>query len=535
MSKDLYKKLEDFLIKASDYFDDDDSYQDDSFIENEPQFNEEDLGEGFREFDADDEESDGDKWLQENDPTYEKDNYEEYGEDEDEDAHRADAEEYGATFEDPEQLMDQDGDLDIEEDEQPAQTATAKESPIASPKLPDPQQEQTEEPQAQVKGGRFRQPTKEEIISLRGYTRPWAERARDLARLQADPSKNPVLHHYGNLIEARNNAFADRKSAYADFTSSPEYQNADPITQMEMDDKFEADWKTNNPDHLNSAFQSYGDAHSKSKAGYDKFNAEKDAKIRHVLSGGAQSEDAVSLEEALQHAGGMKTDEGTTGTVIQDKASAFANNNQDFIQEYAKNYEQKAKKVGNIDDMQDYNEDSKRDFDRILGPQAGKDPKVEAFFSHYYPLIGMNAHRVMNKLGLDKQSGEVDMSMLHEAGMHGMMQAINDYDHDHHSGASFSTHASNKMRGLMQSALKAQDQIPYEIRQAQKRFTQNKMAQPKVEEQAPQPTQPKITAAEILSSSKHPRAAQMHDSMKRLMVHRNNQGGNTPPTGGSDV
>jgi len=83
----------------------------------------------------------------------------------------------------------------------------------------------------------------------------------------------------------------------------------------------------------------------------------------------------------------------------------------------------------------------------------------------------MNAHKVLNKLGLDHKKGDIDLGMLHEAGMHGLMQSINDYDHDHPSKASFATHAGNKIRGLQQTALRDQDSIPHEIRQKLKRFS----------------------------------------------------------------
>jgi hypothetical protein len=65
--------------------------------------------------------------------------------------------------------------------------------------------------------------------------------------------------------------------------------------------------------------------------------------------------------------------------------------------------------------------------------------------------------------------------------MHGLFQAVNDYDHDHPSKASFSTHASNKIRGLMQTALRNQDVVSQKLRTGAKRFA----AQPKAE-QAPQ-------------------------------------------------
>ena len=88
----------------------------------------------------------------------------------------------------------------------------------------------------------------------------------------------------------------------------------------------------------------------------------------------------------------------------------------------------------------------------------------------------MQAQKVLNKLGLESKGGQVDLGMLHEAGMHGLMQSINDYDHDHPSKAGFTTHASNKIRGLQQTAMRSQDQIPQELRTGAKKFNQTQAA-----------------------------------------------------------
>jgi hypothetical protein len=459
-------------------------------IEDDYEGEEGELGEGFREFDPDEEESSGEDWLRENDPEYGKgEGYEEYADDENEEDHQRG-------------IAEDTGDLEEgQESMQPAMPAASAKRQQGSGSQGAPQASITEEDSPQEisgKRGRFRQPSKEELMSLRAYTRPWEQRARETARLQADPTKNPVLAHQGNIIEARNKAHAERKSAYQQLVSSDEYKNADPITQMEMDDKFESDWRSKNPEHLMSAMESHGAAHKEGKKGMELHAAAKDAKIRNILSGGTQSPEAVSVEEGLQHAGGVRGEEGTEGSIKSDPASSFAMGNQDFIKQYAKDYETKGKKPLNIDEMMDYNEGSKRDISRILGPAQSKDPKFEEFFSHYYPLIGMNAHRTIKKLGLDPKHPDIDMSMLHEAGMHGLIQAMNDYSHENPSKASFATHAANKIRGLQMTAMRNQDAIPAEVRQAQKKFA----------------SQGKIK--KLLSETKHPKIADINDRIKRV-------------------
>lgn len=438
----------------------------------------------LREFDPDEEDSAGSDWLKENDPDI-KGEYDEYGDDEDEDAHQRSISE----------------DLGTESGAEEVGT----EEEAGSPGQPQAKPQET-----QVKRSRFEQPSREDLMAMRQYTRPWEQRAREANALKADPSKNPELARHGNIIEARNQSHGDRNAAYRQLTSSDEYKNADPIAQMEMDDNFEKDWKEKNPEHLKTALTAHHTAHEKGKGAKDIHAAAKDANIKNILSGGGHSGESYSLEEGMQHAGGVKGEEGTQATIKQDPATSFAMGNQDFIKQYAKDYANKGKKVGNIDDMNVHDEGSKRDISRILGEGPNKDPKFEKFFAHYYPLIGMSAHKALGHMGLDHKSPDIDMSMLHEAGMHGLIQAMNDYDHDNPAKASFATHAGNKIRGLQMTALRNQDQIPTEVRQAQKKFSS----------QAQAPQAPKVDLHSMIGSTGHKAATDMQDRLKRVGAQR---------------
>ncbi len=456
----------------------------DEYDPNEPSEEEDDLA-GLSEFNPDDEDSSGDDWLKENDPDFKgKGEYDEYDDGEDEDAHQKAISE------------------DLGDDEvQGMQVPGAKAATEVSKETP------------QVKRSRFEQPSREDLMAMRNYTRPWEQRAREATALKADPSKNPELARHGNIVEARNQAHGDRNSAYRQLTSSDQYKNADPIAQMEMDDKFESDWKQQNPEHLKTALSAHHEAHEKGKGHKELHAANKDAAIRNIISGGGHGGEGFSLEEGMQHAGGAKGEEGTQATIKQDPASSFAMGNQDFIKQYAQDYANKNKKVSNIDDMMQHDEGSKRDITRILGEGPNKDPKFEKFFSHYHPLIGMSAHKTLARLGLDPKHPDIDMSMLHEAGMHGLIQAMNDYDHDNPGKASFATHAGNKIRGLQMTAMRNQDQIPTEVRQAQKKFAS----------QAQAPQAPKVDLHSMISSTKHPAAPDMTDRLKRVGAQRQAQ------------
>ena len=472
--EDIIKVLEKARKKLSD---ETDSFDEDS----------EDPGDysDLREFDPEDEESAGNDWLNENDPEKKDKGYEEYGDGEDEDAHQKGIKE----------------DLGDDEEEAGAEEAPQEEKP-------------------QVKRSRFEQPSREDLMAMRSYTRPWEQRAREANALKADPSKNPMLARHGNIVETRNQAHGDRTSAYRQFTNSDEYKNADPVSQMEMDDKFENDWKSQNPEHLKTAMQAHDQAHKKGEGygggvgekGQGIFNANKDAQIKNIISGSGHGSEGYSLEEGMQHAGGHKGEEGTQATIKQDPASSFAMGNQDFIKQYGKDYAEKNKgrKIQNIDDMMQHDEGSKRDIKRILGDGPNKDPKFEKFFSHYHPLIGMSAHKTLNRLGLDPKHPDVDMSMLHEAGMHGLIQAMNDYDHENPNKASFATHAGNKIRGLQMTAMRNQDQIPAEVRSAQKKFASQGQA----------PQAPKMDLNSALSHPKYSKGPAISEAKQRVDAQR---------------
>lgn len=532
---ELLEQITSLLEKSRKKYDEDEDPYTDYADDSDEDFSED---AGFRTFDPDEEgQDDADKWLEENDPDRKKDRddeeseeespednyYDEYGDDEDEEAHQAEDEE-------------------LEEQPKKVASTTQGGTPTsASAPAPAPRSEapQAAEKEVTPKGERFRQPAREELASMREYTRPWEHRARDSTRLSAEAHKNPVLYHEGQILEARNKAHRDRQQAYEAMQGSDEYKNADPITQMEMDAKFHQDWHTNNPDYLTNAVREHEKAHSRVIAkdpdqrvvhrAKELHDAHQNQQREHILRGGAAPDTGMSMEEAMQHAGGTKDEDmGTTGSMMQDRAASFAAGNKEFLSQYAKDYAKKQKKPTSIEDMGELDEGGQKDISRILGDHPNlKDPakkaKVDKFFQHYYPLIGMSASKVINKLGLDPKKGDLDLGMLHEAGMHGLFQAINDYDHDNHGKASFATHAGNKIRGLMQTALRNQDSIPQDMRRKLREYQQQgtPAVQPPASPPAASPAPVQPATSKIAS---HPQASDIMDRLKRTDTHRVAQG-----------
>jgi len=384
------------------------------------------------------------------------------------------------------------------------------------------------------------EPTVEELNALREHTRPWEQRARDTIKLQADPRKNPVLAKEGVLLEATRNAHKDRNQAYSELTNSAAYKNADPIAQMELDEKFHRDWISGNPDHTANAIRAHADAHQIGDEKKKIFDAHKEAQIKTILEGGAMPEETFSTEAGLQHAGGAKSEEGTAGSMVSDPYSSFAMGNKQFVKEYAKNYTDKNKKASSTEDLENYDIGDKKDINRILGPAAAKSPLVEDFFKKYNRLIAINAKNAIKALGLQENHPNVDIGLLHEAGMHGLMQAVNSYDPS--KGAQFKTWASRVIKGLQMTALNNQHEIPQSIRRAAKDFNKKRSAQPQMSAPTLTPTSASTTTATptstpasastpsvqkpaaphvVISESKHPNAPKMAEAIKRIDAQRN--------------
>lgn len=379
----------------------------------------------------------------------------------------------------PEQADDEPATKEAEVAKPPVKKIPVAPGVTAKKAIPN-KQEPTEE------NGDGLQPSREELAQMREYTRPWEQNARDRSKLEAEAHVNPVKHHQGRLVEARNTSHADRQKAYDEYTKSPDFQNADPITQMEMESKFHDDWHKNNPEHLMNALTAHQEAHKKGSEAKQAFNQVKDEKIRHI-AGGGNNPNAMSVEEGMQHAGNSRDedDSGTPNGIMQDKSAAFASGNQEFMQQYMKNYDKKAKKYSSISDMDTLDPEVRADVNSVLGEHpALKDPakkrQVDKFVERYHPLIGKAARHVLSKLGLTEKAnrGEIDPGLLHEAGVHALFQATNDYDHDHPSKAKFTTHLNRKMHGLMQTALKTQqDEVPEALRTGAKKFNEKRVTE----------------------------------------------------------
>lgn len=85
----------------------------------------------------------------------------------------------------------------------------------------------------------------------------------------------------------------------------------------------------------------------------------------------------------------------------------------------------------------------------------------ETYVSQYAPLVKRVAHQMLSKL-----PANVEVDDLIQAGMIGLMDAVERFEYDH--GAKFETFASQRIRGAMLDELRAGDWLPRSVRRNQR-------------------------------------------------------------------
>ena len=85
----------------------------------------------------------------------------------------------------------------------------------------------------------------------------------------------------------------------------------------------------------------------------------------------------------------------------------------------------------------------------------------DTYVSQYAPLVKRVAHQMLSKL-----PANVEVDDLIQAGMIGLMDAVERFEDDH--GAKFETFASQRIRGAMLDELRAGDWLPRSVRRNQR-------------------------------------------------------------------
>ena len=375
------------------------------------------------------------------------------------------------------------------------------------------------------------EPTMDQLKAMREHTIPWERRAREITALRADPRKNPNVALEGEIIAANRLAGASKTEAIKQLRNSDDFKQASPSRRATMEEELISEWKKNNPDHLKNQLKAHSEAVDRGEQFKIAHQQTKQKNIQDVLRGGATGQETFSVEEGMQHAGGSKDEEGITGGIASDPVHNFAVGNKDFIRDYAEKMARKMSAPSSEEPQEDEISDRKHDIAKILGT-SDKHPIIDHVYNAYDKLVRVNAKKAILSIGLTPDHPsikDVGEGLLMAAGMHGLFQAINDYRPS--AGASFVTHASNKIRGLQRTALRSLDAIPIELRTALKEFNRKK-AQGQVSTPTPAPkstpapstTQAKQPAPspstvqsphQVIGSSTHSKVEDMADRLKR--------------------
>lgn len=110
--------------------------------------------------------------------------------------------------------------------------------------------------------------------------------------------------------------------------------------------------------------------------------------------------------------------------------------------------------------------------------------KLNHFLAEHAPLINLHVKKLQRE---GKIHQDIDHTDLHEAGFHGLMEALHRYDPK--VGASFATYAGTRVRGKMLDHITASGPIPKSLQAQAKRLKALAQKIPEVQKVPETPTE----------------------------------------------
>lgn len=165
------------------------------------------------------------------------------------------------------------------------------------------------------------------INQLKPLAKEWLENADRVEKLKADPNVNPMKHASGKLMAAHEAHTGDYSKAYNDFLTSDSVKNLKGRERHNAIQEWKGAWKKDNPGFaegmadVSNTQKAFGEAKESARQTLQE-------KLSHIMTGGISMPTEMSDQEAMQHLGGSKTDEGGyTGSIIKDPSANFAAKN----------------------------------------------------------------------------------------------------------------------------------------------------------------------------------------------------------------
>jgi hypothetical protein len=166
---------------------------------------------------------------------------------------------------------------------------------------------------------------------LKGMAKEWLEAARSHDLANADEMKNPMKHASGQMEQAHKEVTADYHKAYGEFLSSDQIKNLSPRDRHRAIQEWKGKWKQENPDY-EEGLDNVSRTQAKFADAAKNIEQKNKETEEHIARGGVSEVPEMTDQEAMQHLGGGKNEEGlTTGSIIQDPTAAFAAKNPKYI------------------------------------------------------------------------------------------------------------------------------------------------------------------------------------------------------------
>jgi hypothetical protein len=166
---------------------------------------------------------------------------------------------------------------------------------------------------------------------LKELAKEWLENARAHELSHADEMKNPVKHASGQLEQAHRGHVQNYHQAYSDFLSSDAVKDLPPRDRHKAVHEWKSKWKQENPDY-EEGLENVSRVQSKFADAAKNIEQKNKETTEHIARGGVSEIPEMSDQEAMQHLGGGKTEEGYVGGSIQkDPAAAFAAKNPKYV------------------------------------------------------------------------------------------------------------------------------------------------------------------------------------------------------------
>jgi len=175
------------------------------------------------------------------------------------------------------------------------------------------------------------QPSSKMLDEMKELAGHWLDRADRHAKINANPEKNPQKFASGKMLQAHEENTKDYNKAYNEFLNSDELKNMKGLERHKAVQAFKQNWKQQNPEYEQNLLSGVGEAQKHYGEASQARAQSLDEAMRHIITGG-QQEGAMSTQEAAQHVGGTKGDEGYSSTIIKDPSASFAQQNPQLIE-----------------------------------------------------------------------------------------------------------------------------------------------------------------------------------------------------------